>query len=117
MDQAALVQVIANLLVNCERHAPGAQVWLRARSADGRVRIEVADDGPGLPPGAAEDLLRRGARGPGSTGSGLGLAITADIVGQHQGTLTLASGGRGCSAVIDLPAERLGAPTADCVGA
>ncbi|WP_219416016.1 sensor histidine kinase [Pseudonocardia nigra] len=106
MDRGELAQVVTNLLTNCARHAPGASVRLRARERAGQVRIEVTDDGPGLPPGAEETLLHRGARGPDSDGSGLGLAISADLVGRHGGTFTLASRGLGCVAAIDLPSAR-----------
>jgi two-component system, OmpR family, sensor kinase len=106
VEPEALVQVLTNLLVNCTRHAPGAQVWLRACTRGRQVRIEVADNGPGLPPGATAALLRRGVRGPDSTGDGLGLAITVELVERHHGTFTLVSGDRGCTAVLDLPVAR-----------
>lgn len=103
MDRASLAQVLTNLLVNCARHAPGAPVWLRCRSHGDTVRIEVVDDGPGLPADTVAAVLRRGVRGPGSTGDGLGLAINADLATRHGGTFTLLSGGRGCTARLDLP--------------
>lgn len=102
VEAGALAQVVANLLVNCARHAPGAPVRIRARRVGGRVRVEVADAGPGLPHGAG-DPMRRGARGPRSTGSGLGLAITADLLRSRGGTLALRSSGRGATAVVELP--------------
>ncbi|MHA6785472.1 sensor histidine kinase [Pseudonocardia saturnea] len=77
---------------------------LRARAQGGQVRVEVADDGPGLPRGAADAVRRRGVRGPDSTGCGLGLAITGGIVESHRGTFALLSQGRGCTAVVLLPA-------------
>ncbi|MDT7617925.1 MAG: two-component system, OmpR family, sensor kinase [Pseudonocardiales bacterium] len=100
VEPGVLAQVLTNLLVNCARHAPGARVWLRARTVGSQVRIEVADDGPGLPPGATAAVPRRGA---GSTGSGLGLALCAELADLHGGTFTFASGSRGCTAVLDLP--------------
>jgi two-component system OmpR family sensor kinase len=103
VDSSTLAQVIANLLVNCARHAPGATVWLRARGIGDRVWIEVADNGPGLPAGAGDALLRRGVRGPRSSGSGLGLAIAADLLQAHGGSIALRSPGRGLTAVVELP--------------
>jgi two-component system, OmpR family, sensor kinase len=103
VQPAVLAQVLTNLLVNCARHAPGARVWLRARTRGDQVRIEVVDDGPGLPSGAAADVLRRGVREPGSTGAGLGLAISAELVERHDGTFLMLSGSGGCTAVLDLP--------------
>lgn len=113
VDGSTLAQVIANLLVNCARHAPGATVWMRARRTGDRVRIEVADDGPGLPAGAGDALLRRGVRGPRSSGSGLGLAITADLLQARGGSIALRSPGRGLTAVVELPvASRVAQPLA-----
>jgi two-component system OmpR family sensor kinase len=103
VDRSTLAQVVANLLVNCARHAPGATVWIRARRTGDQVRIEVVDNGPGLPAGAGDALLRRGARGPRSSGSGLGLAITADLLSARGGSIALRSPGRGVTAVVELP--------------
>jgi two-component system, OmpR family, sensor kinase len=97
MDHWALGQAVTNLLLNCERHAPGAHVWLRARRAGRRARLEVVDDGPGLPDGTAPAALRGGTNG---------LAVTADIVGRYGGTFTLTSHDAGTTAVLDLPAYR-----------
>jgi two-component system, OmpR family, sensor kinase len=109
VDGSTLAQVIANLLVNCARHAPGAAVRMRARRAGERVRIEVADNGPGLPPGATDALLRRGARGPWSSGSGLGLAIAADLLRACGGSIALRTSDQGVTAVVELPAaSRIG---------
>ena len=99
MDHWALGQVITNLLVNCERHAPGARVWLRASRHDDLARVEVADDGPGLPDGAAPEVLRQGEHG---------LAATAEIVGRYGGTFTLTSADGGCVATLELPVQRRG---------
>lgn len=107
MDGSALAQVVANLLVNCARHAPGAAVRLRVRSRGDEVLVEVSDDGPGLPPGWSDAVLRRGLRGPRSTGQGLGLAIIADLVRVHGGSFTLRSAGAGCTAVVGLPSADL----------
>lgn len=103
VDGSTVAQVIANLLVNCARHAPGAAVRIRARRTGERVLVEVADNGPGLPPGAADALLGRGVRGPGSSGSGLGLTIAADLLRARGGSLALRSSGRGVTAVVELP--------------
>ena len=99
MDHWALGQVITNLLVNCERHAPGARVWLRASRHDDLARVEVADDGPGLPDGAAPEVLRQGEHG---------LAATAEIVGRYGGTFTLTSADGGCVATLEIPVQRRG---------
>lgn len=103
IDPDALAQVLTNLLVNCARHAPGARVRMRACIQGREVRIEVADNGPGLPAGSADAVLHRGVRGPGSTGDGLGLTISAELVERHRGRLALVSHRNGCTAVLELP--------------
>ena len=82
---------------------------MRAAARGPRVRIEVIDDGPGLPPGSTARLLRRGERGPGSTGAGLGLAICTELVDRYRGTFTMVSTAAGCTAVVELPTARRGA--------
>jgi hypothetical protein len=106
MDGGGLSQLLANLLANCARHAPGAPVRVRAASRGARVRIEVIDAGPGLPPGATARMFRRGVRGPGSTGAGLGLAVCTDLVQRHRGSFTVVSTPAGCTAVVELPTAR-----------
>jgi signal transduction histidine kinase len=81
--------------------ATDAAATTRGRGA--RAAAVVADDGPGLPPGGADAVLRRGVRGPASTGDGLGLAVVADLVRRHRGRFVLHSSAAGCTAVIHLP--------------
>ena len=102
-DRGGLAQLLANLLANCARHAPGARIRVRAAALGSRVRIEVIDDGPGLPPGSTARVLRRGVRGPASTGAGLGLAICAELVERYRGSFTVVSTSNGCTAVVELP--------------
>lgn len=109
-----LARVLGHLLANCARHAPGARVLLRASRAGDRVRLEVADDGPGLPAGSTGAVLRPGTRGSGSDGAGLGLAASAELVESHQGTFTLVSDGGGCTVLVELPIAQ-GAPARERV--
>lgn len=100
-DEAALRQVVTNLLANALVHTPAdtpvqVAVGLR-RDADGidRAVLEVRDHGPGIAPESAERVFERffradPSRGRGSGGgSGLGLAIVAAFVGRHGGTVRL----------------------------
>jgi two-component system, OmpR family, sensor kinase len=77
---ATLAQVVTNLLANCARHAPGAEIHVSARSTDGACVIEVTDGGPGL-------LALQGETA--TTGSGLGLELSSQLVGDFGGTLQL----------------------------
>lgn len=100
-------QIVTNLLANCERHAPGASVRLRGRTADapGFVAVEVRDAGPGLPGGRDILEIARGVHDESAGGSGLGLHISAQLAQEHGGDLVLrtAHDPRGCLAVLTLP--------------
>jgi signal transduction histidine kinase len=99
--EARLAQALGNLVANALEHGAGT-VRIGARSEAGRVRVEVADAGPGLP--EPIETLARGARG-GRGRRGRGLAIAAEIARKHGGRLDApprsASGAR---VVLDLPA-------------
>jgi signal transduction histidine kinase len=91
-DRLRLAQAISNLVANALEHAPG-RVELIARSVGPRhVRIEVVDEGPGLPSTVAA-LTRRARAGRGRRGRGL--AIAAEIADRHGGRLVAASAPRG----------------------
>jgi two-component system, OmpR family, sensor kinase len=96
-DSAVLAQIVTNLLVNCERHAPGAPVTVTARRRGNVVTVEVRDEGPGLP--------REGERTDNGPGSGLGLPISRRLAATQGGHLTLrtVTDPRGCSATLSLP--------------
>ncbi|GAA3242796.1 hypothetical protein GCM10017691_47160 [Pseudonocardia petroleophila] len=104
-DSAVLAQVVTNLLANCDRHAPGTPVAVRATTDGDRVVVRVRDAGPGLPPGGEDDVLRAGVHDPGAGGSGLGLSITRRLVEREGGTLTVATvdDPRGCLATVAVP--------------
>ncbi|MDX6275458.1 MAG: hypothetical protein QOJ92_2668 [Frankiales bacterium] len=106
-DPERLHQVVANLVSNALRHASG-RVEVRARPHAGGVRIEVEDDGPGVPPSERERVFERfartdSARATRDGGSGLGLSITRWIVELHGGTVRMGDVPTGCRVVVDLP--------------
>ena len=82
-DPLRIAQACANLVGNAAEHGGGV-VRVRVRATGDRVRIEVADDGPGLPASVsaltATARARRGRRGH-------GLAIAAAIAEHHGGRL------------------------------
>jgi signal transduction histidine kinase len=99
-DRVRLAQAVGNLLANAFEHGAGT-VRVRARPVGDRVRIEVSDDGPGLPAPVAE-LTGRARAGRGQRGRGL--AIASDIAGRHGGCIVAAPSGRGARVAIELPA-------------
>jgi len=104
-DRVRLAQAVGNLVSNAFEHGAG-RVELLARASGDRVRIEVADEGPGLP-APVGDLTRRPRAGRGRRGRGL--AIAADIADRHGGRLVAAPSARGARLALELPAWR-GAP-------
>jgi signal transduction histidine kinase len=98
-DRLRLAQACGNLLANAIEHG-GGEVRLRARASRHTVRIEVLDEGPGLPAPVAELVRRpRGGRGP----RGHGLAHAADVAARHGGRLAAAPSERGARLVLELP--------------
>lgn len=95
-DSRRLSQVAGNLIANALEHGAGT-VRLGARVQGNRVRIEVADDGPGLAAPIPALSRPRGARGR-------GLAIAADAAARCGGTLRSAPARRGARLVLELPA-------------
>ena len=99
-DPLRLAQACANLVTNAVEHG-GGPVKVRSSAAGGRVRIEVADLGPGLPaPLPKLVAAAHGRRSP----RGHGLAIAAAIAERHGGRLTTVHAPRGARVALDLPA-------------
>jgi len=91
-DPFMLRELAANLIDNAIAYTqPGGRITARCGTRDGKVFLEVEDNGPGIPAVERERVLERFHRVPGSpgSGSGLGLAIANDIVKAHSGTLSL----------------------------
>jgi signal transduction histidine kinase len=122
-DADGLWRCVENLLENAARHGrPGGCVRLQVSGDAGAGQIVVEDDGPGIPPHERERVVRRFARGSGTTaaGSGLGLAIVEAEARRHGGSLELSAselGGlrarvtihdsiHGPDAVLERPAAR-----------
>jgi signal transduction histidine kinase len=98
-DPLRLAQACANLVANAIEHG-GGHVRVTSSAAGGRVRIDVADLGPGLP--APLSALVAAARGRRSA-RGHGLAIAAAIAERHGGRLTAIPAPRGAHLVLELP--------------
>lgn len=104
-DRERLLQVVHNLVGNAVRHTPvGTTVRVGVRQVDGTVRLDVVDDGPGIPAEVRERVFDRFARGDAaSSGSGLGLAVVRAVVGGHRGTVGLQPTGTGTHVRVTLP--------------
>jgi signal transduction histidine kinase len=99
-DRVRLAQALGNLLANALEHGEGT-VEVGARTLSGRVRIEVSDEGGGLP-APVTDLARRPRAGRGRRGRGL--AIASEIATRHGGRLVSAPSAAGARLAIEVPA-------------
>ena len=105
----ALRQVLLNLLDNAVKYGPDGQtVHLRVARMDGRVRLTIADRGPGVPAAEREAVWRPFERGSqasrsGVGGSGIGLTVIREIVGEHGGRAWVEDApGGGAAFVVEL---------------
>jgi signal transduction histidine kinase len=104
-----LNQVFMNLLTNAAQALSGrdgAQIEVVTRRSDGKVVIEIGDNGPGIPPEIRPRIFDPffTTKPPGQ-GSGLGLSIVHGIVERHGGTIDVASElGKGTRFTVTLPA-------------
>jgi signal transduction histidine kinase len=91
VEPDVLHELLGNLLDNAFRWAHGrVQVTLVADDAARCLRLDIDDDGPGIPPGRRAEALQRGRRlDETQPGSGLGLAIADELVRLGGGTLVL----------------------------
>jgi signal transduction histidine kinase len=96
--------VVENALVHTP---PGTNIEIAVQAYDGRAVLEVADDGPGVPPSQREQVFERFYRGEGTraSGSGLGLAIAHELAELMNGELEL-YGDNGTRIRLVLPADK-----------
>lgn len=84
-----LASVFTNVLTNAVQHHPdGApEVRLSAAVEDGMAEVRVADDGPGIPDEAKEQVFVKGEKGDNSEGTGIGLYLVRTLVEQYGGSV------------------------------
>ncbi|MDO8931900.1 MAG: sensor histidine kinase [Rhodocyclaceae bacterium] len=111
-DRDRLMQVMINLLSNAVKFVtPGeGHVWVRVHSAPDAVRVEVADDGPGIRPEDRDAIFEKFRQGGQDVltdkpqGTGLGLPISRQIVEYFGGRLWVESeAGQGARFMFTLP--------------
>lgn len=104
----ALRRAVLALVDNAIDHTPAAgSVTTTVRRERRDALVTVHDTGPGVPPEAAADVLRRfhsGGHRAGRAHYGLGLALTRDVADRHGGQLRLAPQGPGATFELVLPA-------------
>ncbi len=107
-DPARLRQVVVNLVDNAIRHSPaGGSVTVRASRGPAGLRLEVADQGPGIAPAERERVFERFTRGATTDGgTGLGLAIARWAVELHGGEIEVTDTAAGCRIRVSIPESR-----------
>jgi two-component system sensor histidine kinase KdpD len=109
---ALVEQALFNVLENAAKFSPPrTPVHIAAQDVDGEVRIDVSDQGPGIPEAERQrvfDMFHSVERGDrGRHGTGLGLAICRGMIGAHGGEVIAMPGpdGRGTTVRITLPRQ------------
>lgn len=105
-DPGRLSRVFDNLLANALRHTPeGGKVVLRLRPSSAALRIDVLDNGEGMPRWQLARIFDPFIQYGGNTGgAGLGLTLSREIVEQHGGRIDVRSmTGRGTCFTVRLP--------------
>lgn len=103
-EQRDFLELAGNLLDNACKYG-GGQVRLAAHALDrdnprAGIRLQVDDNGPGIPEDQREALLQRGVRGDERVeGHGLGLAIVTEIVSAYHGEISIGQGELGGACV------------------
>lgn len=107
VDPARIEQAVLALVDNAGKYGKnGGRIALGSTSEEGRLRIEVSDQGPGIPPDDLPHVFERFYRGEGAAepGNGLGLSIASTILRAHGGRIEAESEpGRGTRVSILLP--------------
>jgi signal transduction histidine kinase len=110
-NRELLGQAVVNLVENALKYfdrPSGRQgrITIAVRQENGRVLLEVADNGPGIPEADRERVVERFVRLDSSRtepGSGLGLSLVAAVARLHRGTFRVEDNAPGVRAVMDLP--------------
>jgi signal transduction histidine kinase len=116
-DPDQLFRIMVNLVRNARQALESAsragRVGVTARAAAGQIEIDIADDGPGLPARALDNLFQPFRGGARRGGTGLGLAIAQELAELQGGRLTLvASTTEGATFRLILPLRAAPLPKA-----
>ena len=106
-ERQDLQEMLGNLLENACKWGKRKVRVTAKRGSEGRLLIQVEDDGPGLPPDQRQAVLKRGARlDEAAPGTGLGLSIVDELVKSYAGRMELGSAPLGGLLVeLELPAS------------
>ena len=108
LDFSFMIKAFYNLIDNAINYSlPGSPILIRAAVINDRVRIEIIDQGPGIPPADLERIFEKfyRAKSPGRvSGTGLGLSICKGIIEAHNGAIAARNNpAGGATLAISLP--------------
>ncbi|MEP6717781.1 MAG: PAS domain S-box protein [bacterium] len=109
-----LREVFVNLIVNAVDAMPdGGQLTIGCLADKGRVRLQFADNGTGMPEEVRQKIFDPFFTTKGAHGTGLGLSVSYSIIERHEGSISVASSmGKGTTFTIDLPASEIATESA-----
>ena len=119
-DGDRIGQVVTNYLTNALKYAPAARpIEISLRQESDQARVQVQDQGPGLPPEEQERIWQRFYRVPGTEAQegtgislGMGLSICRSLITQHGGQTGVESApGAGATFWFTLPGDQTRAGT------
>jgi signal transduction histidine kinase len=101
----ALLNIIGNAMDAVEdRKLPQVQATVKLDPEEGWARIEVLDNGVGIPPEKVEDIFKPFVSTKGSKGTGLGLPVSRKILREHGGDIIVKSeAGKGSKFILRMP--------------
>jgi signal transduction histidine kinase len=103
-----LNQVFMNLFINASQAIDGkGEIRIRTGADEGKVWIQIADNGKGILPEHLPKIFDPGFTTKGTgVGTGLGLSICYNIIQKHKGSITVESEpGKGAEFTITLPVQ------------
>lgn len=110
MDPELMKQVFSNLIENAIKYSPnGSKILISTEENGGRVMVQVADQGPGIPSDELSNIFMKffrskDAKSSPIKGSGLGLYLAKYFVELHQGRIEVESSvGQGSTFIVELP--------------
>jgi PAS domain S-box-containing protein len=111
VDGLRLQQVLANFLSNACKFSPaGSQINLRVDNSEGHVRVNVCDQGSGVPPEFQARIFQKFSQADASStrqqgGTGLGLAISKELIERMGGSIGFDSSAKGAIFWFELPVQ------------
>ncbi len=104
---SALSNLVANAIDACrDVEERSCTVKVSGRQDDGRLLVEVSDNGPGIPHEVRDRLFNKFFSTKGHKGTGLGLLLARKVIKEHRGSIQVESAlGEGTTFLIEIPFE------------